>query len=870
MEYFQVYLSVLLVVFHNLCQIRATKEVTFHISEEQKEGTFIGSLRKALQLKASVAFTMLDSSNYFLLDTESGNLYVATDKLDRDSLCPQDILDECVLSSDVFISSEEQSEIVKIKVYILDVNDNAPCFSEEIIILSVPEDATVGTMHPIDHLASDRDTKNNSALTYHLNCTDETFSLYQNAEVLLLTVQKPLDRETQNEYQMYLVASDGGNPALSGSTLIRVQVTDVNDNCPIFLTNNVSVNLPRNTSVNATVIQLLAVDEDIGENHIIQYVYGNRVQESSKSFFHLNSSTGMITLSVSIHDNMPQQHKLTVLAIGPGCAPAVAYISISIQELPKKDVCVELRFVASHENNTVSITEDAVPNTILAILDIEDPDHSILRPLYINNTSPFYLRPAENSPDRYLLLTYRNLDFELQRNYDIYIIGNSTVNGSTVYAKKISIKIEDVNDNYPQFSQTLVEIFIEENNDPGAFLLKLSASDADSGSNSKISYSFGEDPHSMFKIESTDGILTAGESFDREEEASYLLLITASDHGFPSKNSTCTVIVNILDQNDNAPNFPTKDLTFYVPENLPRGGEVGIINVTDADSGLNSEFSVYFINYTTLFSIDQKSLILRSMGFLDYERELTYELLIEATDFGNPPLSNRVKVTVFILDVNDNAPLILLPESNFSYVLVPPETTKGSCITKVHAIDYDAGMNGVITYSGIGKMGDSSKLFMIDALTGNITLKENTHGHHCGLYQLIVKASDHGYPEVLSTIVRVNILLNDSISNQSYLESLIMDKASMSKENQVISLSSCTKYSAMASFSLQLSVPTVISILAFSVFCLLGVLLFLCTRRNSKKKKKPDIEIPLKLAVDYYVKDWNELKYETRQETDKG
>ncbi|KAM4696107.1 protocadherin-20-like [Rhinophrynus dorsalis] len=849
---------VLLIIFQSLLLTRATSEIIFHIPEEQMEGTRIGSLKDYLSLKAPLEFTLLDTSKYFHLDTQSGDLYTTAKKLDRESLCSLDDINQCVISMDVFISSKEQSEVAKIKIFILDVNDNAPIFTEKNIILSIPEDAPVGATFAIDHLASDPDTENNSALMYYLICRDDVFSLEHYSEVLSLSVQKPLDRESQSEYHMDLIATDRGLPPLSGSAKLIVHIMDVNDNCPTFLANNISVNLPRNSSVNSTLVQLVAVDDDIGDNNIIQYVYSSRVPEASKKLFNLNSTTGIIILSKLLLRDTPHLHKLMVLAIGSGCAPAMSTVTVTIEESKRKEPSMEFRFLASQDNESVLIKEDVPANTIIAILELKDPDHNILRPPYINGTSPFSIKPSENSLDTYLLLTCRSLDFELEQSYSIQVIGNATSENSIMYQETLSIKIGDVNDNSPQFPQNVQEIFIEENNRPGAFLLTLSASDSDSGVNSNISYSLKDGVHMGFSLDSSSGVLTASVSFDREKETSYTLLVVATDHGSPSRNDSCIVIINILDQNDNAPVFPTSEFTFFIPENLPKYGKVGLINVTDADIGLNGQFSVALLNVTTLFSVEH-DIILISEDCFDYESELVYELWIEAKDKGVPPFISRVKVLIFILDVNDNAPLILLPESNYSYVFVPSDTSKGSSVTKVHAVDYDAGMNGMITYSIFGDMGPAVNLFIIDELTGNITLKEN--GYQCGLYQLMVKASDQGYPEALSTIVRVNILLNHSISNRSYLESIIMGNTSISNENQVVMLSPCPQYQKMDIFSWSLSAPIALAVMAISALCCVtGTLLFFCTRiRRSKRKKKPDIQIPLKLNVDHYVKDYDEV-----------
>uniref|UniRef100_A0A8C5PZ08 Cadherin domain-containing protein n=1 Tax=Leptobrachium leishanense TaxID=445787 RepID=A0A8C5PZ08_9ANUR len=762
-----------------------------------------------------------------------------------------------MLEMDVFVSSEEHAEIIKVMVNIGDINDNPPYFAEDVITLFVSENAPMGSKIPIDHVATDADTGKNSELLYHLDCPDDVFAISQLDEIISLTVLRPLDRESQSMYKMTLEASDRGSPPLSGSVDIIIRILDVNDNCPIFLTNNVSISLPRNSSVNSTVTQIVAFDEDVGENSLIHYMYSNRIQEYSKNLFQLDRTSGIISLSAPITGERNLLHKLTVLAIGPGCVPAVAVVTVTILDIRRHDPKMELRFIGNQVDTGVSVREDIPPNTIIAILEISDPDHSIVRPLYINGMSPFLLKPSENSPDTYLIIASKPLDYEKEQSYDVHIIGNSKVEESGVFEKTLHIVVEDVNDNVPQFTQDVFKIHIVENNRPGEILLNISASDTDSGPNGNIRYILEEVATGAFAINRSSGILTASVSFDREEATSYSFLVIAMDQGSPSHNNSCRVTVQILDENDNPPRFSNNEFNFFIPENLPQRGEVGIINVTDVDLGSNGEFSLSLVNFANLFSISQDR-ILRSKGSFDYETQMLYELWIDAKDNGNPSLFSRAKIYVHILDVNDNAPLILSPESNFSYVLVPPDVSRGSCITNVHAVDYDAGMNGVITYSEYGEMDPTASLFRIDAYTGNITLKETADIKPCGLYQLLVKASDHGYPESLSTIVRINILLNHSISNESYLESLLMAKPKVTKMNPVIIMIPCSQYTPPPYLSWTLISPVILLFLCMC--CLTGTFLFWCIRkRNTKRRKRLEVQIPLKLNVEYCAKDWNEM-----------
>ncbi|XP_068105343.1 protocadherin-20-like [Hyperolius riggenbachi] len=857
----------LLIVTVHILELSGTRaELIFHMREEQGPGSLVGNVKEAVISPAVLHFKLLTHTKYFHLEAETGDLYTTTNKLDREELCPLETLDQCSLMLDIFSSSQEYAEFTKVKVFILDINDNAPSFSEHTYTMSVSEDTTVGTKFHVDHLARDADIQDNGDLSYHLISPGDIFTLNYRSEMISLVLHKSLDREAQSEHRMTLIAVDRGLPPLSGTTMFVVKITDVNDNCPHFLAHNISVHLPRDAPVGITVAQLEAVDEDTGEYSIIQYHYSNRVLEPTRRLFYLDSASGRITLSGPLEGDTTQ-YKLTVLAFGYGCAPAIATVKVDV-DIRKQEPKMEFRFIASQCEGGVCIKEDIVPGTIIAILDIIDPDGGIMRPLSINGSPPFLLKPSEASPDMYLLLTSIPLDFETETQYNISIVGNSTFNESVVYTETLRVVLEDVNDNPPKFTRNALEIFVEENNTPGDILLRVSALDMDSGPNGDITY-YLEDTD-VFLVNKSNGILKALISFDREEKSSYSVWVVARDDGSPSNNDSCLIIINILDQNDNPPIFASKEFSFYIPENLPQSGNVGIINVTDLDAGKNGEFSVSLLSNNSLFLFDHDT-ILRSQASFDYEKERLYELWVEARDRGSPYLSSRAKVLVFILDVNDNAPLIVLPESNFSYVLVSPDSSKGSPVTKVHAVDYDAGMNGAITYSEFGGTNPSADLFMVDTYSGNITLKESTVGHHCGLYHLLVKASDQGFPEALSTIVRVNILLNHSISNRTYLESLIMSKTAIMQENQVILLDPCPQnYQSKAVSSWSLMAPVALAVVSFSLICCItGTLLFLYLRRKNSRKKQqsPEVQVPLQINADYCARDWDEVKYCKPSET---
>ncbi|XP_069063799.1 protocadherin-20-like [Pleurodeles waltl] len=810
---------------------------------------------------ATPSYILLNGEDYFSLNIDSGDLYTKR-RFNREALCPHETLNVCTMQVDAIISSDHYSEFVKLKILILDVNDNAPYFPEKYIVVHVPEDTEVGSRFVVDHTATDLDIQENAALQYHLENSGGVFSLDQGTATLLVVLENSVDREFQSSYQMMLIATDGGMLPLSGSAVLTIHIDDVNDHCPAFASKEIVVNVPKNASMNSIVVQLLATDEDYGEHAEIHYTYSNRVLETSQKLFHLNSKTGIITLSSLIDDEATPQHKLTVLATGLGCAPAVVFISINIYQVVTRAPKLELRFIAEQKDEAVYLREDYPLNAVFAILEVIDPDHTVLEPCYISGETPFYLKPYDKSQNMYGVAVAKDLDYEREKYYNVTIIAKDGFVRNLLHQITLRVNIEDVNDNDPQFTLSLFETSIRENNEPGAFVIKVSAADADGGQSGGISYHLGEKAPSVFALDSSSGILTARADLDRERDARYTFLVIAVDQGVPPRSSTCTVVINVLDENDNAPLLQT-DITFFIPEDFPGFGEVGVINVTDVDAGQNGEILIAILNATAMFMMNGTRVILNQNASVDYEKEQTYIFWVNASDRGYPPQSSTAKVAVFILDTNDNFPIIVLPESNFSYVLVLPNASRGSAIAKVHAIDYDDGLNGDVSYSMLNAGVPTSDLFGVETATGNIILEKEIQSIHCGLYQLLVKASDHGHPMPLYSIVQINIILNSSISNRSYFESLIMAQTNFSDKGHPIKLSPCPHTPPASLFALHITVPAAVGVTTVSsVFCICGFFMFFHARKRSSQRnnKKIDIELPLRINREYPSKDWNDVQ----------
>ncbi|CAM9271851.1 unnamed protein product [Lampetra planeri] len=255
---------------------------------------------------------------------------------------------------------------------------------------------------------------------------------------------------------------------------------------------------------------------------------------------------------------------------------------------------------------------------------------------------------------------------------------------------RLSLQVQDVNDNAPVFPKDTVKLEIRESADKGARYRINAAHDADIGTNSVQRYILQQNPNFVFNIQTTGsgskyGELVLDKELDREERQEMKLLLTAVDGGSPQRSGTVVIHVIVLDANDNAPVFTQAVYSSTLKENSPLKTPVITVSATDADEGVNGEVTYEFSRLSDKsrdrFSLDQKTGEITVIGQIDYEDGSKYEVHVMARDNGSPPLSSNVTVSVFISDVNDNCPQILYPTpegNSFMTELVPKAAHGGS------------------------------------------------------------------------------------------------------------------------------------------------------------------------------------------------
>uniref|UniRef100_A0A8C4H7G8 Cadherin domain-containing protein n=1 Tax=Dicentrarchus labrax TaxID=13489 RepID=A0A8C4H7G8_DICLA len=262
---------------------------------------------------------------------------------------------------------------------------------------------------------------------------------------------------------------------------------------------------------------------------------------------------------------------------------------------------------------------------------------------------------------------------------------------------RISIHVQDINDNAPQFSEDLISFEITESAVKGARFPLTEAHDADIGTNTVQRYNLQSNEHFTINV-ATEGSgrkhseLVLVKELDREQEKELKLLLTALDGGSPQRSGTAIIHVTVLDANDNAPVFTQSVYKASLPENAPLDTVVVTVSATDADEGLNGDILYNFDHvsndHVSLFSLDHKTGEIRVIGPIDYETETSIELRIRAKD--GPGLTSYCTVIIDITDVNDNPPAISLKSLSNP---IPENVSPGTEVGIINVQDRDSENN---------------------------------------------------------------------------------------------------------------------------------------------------------------------------------
>ena len=644
---------------------QASAQIRYSIPEEVKEGSVVGNIAKDLGLDVSTLttrrFRIVSGSeeSLFQVNQNNGVLYVHKN-IDREELC--DVNAACLINLKIVV--ENPLEIHYVGIDITDVNDHSPKFAEKELLLEIAESTHPGARFQL-HAARDPDAGINSVRAYKLSQNDH-FDLEirdrGDEKFPFLVLRKLLDREQQHKHMLLLTAVDGGNPSKSGTLNMTVLVLDINDNRPVFKQEVYTTHLPENVPAGTIVITVNATDLDEGANGEVVYALGSNLNRKVYEAFQLDSKTGEIRVKGAIDFEETDDYRLDVLASDKGQPPMTVdcRVIIKIVDINDNEPQIEVTSLSNR------VSEDSNPGTVISLISITDKDSGVNGKVLcsVDDRAPFELKPSVQD-NMYSLVTKERLDRESISNYDITLTATDLGQPPLSTVKTLNIHVSDVNDNSPQFSQNPLELYLVENNSPGASIFSVSAHDKDLNENAVISYQIirgdgmQNDLTSFLNIHSENGNIHALKSFDFETVKKFKFQVSAADSGTPSLSSNVTVNVFILDQNDNAPVIlspvnanGSAEAIEEIPRNVNAGHLVSKVRAYDADIGYNGWllFSFQEVSDHTLFGLDRYTGQIRTLRAFTETDDSRHKLVILVKDNGNVSLSATATVIINVVE----------------------------------------------------------------------------------------------------------------------------------------------------------------------------------------------------------------------------
>ncbi|XP_066053564.1 protocadherin gamma-B5-like [Chamaea fasciata] len=650
----------------------AAERVRYAIPEELGRGSLVGPLARDLGLSADelparklqVASAGKKQLKYFSVNEENGNLYV-NERLDREEMCGESAT--CSVSFEALVHNP--LNVFHVEVDIQDVNDNTPRFLRNKFQLEINEFTSPGARFYLG-MAEDPDVGSNSLQGYELEAngyfTVEVKESQDGKKFADLVLRHSLDRESEPNLRLMLTAMDGGDPPRTGTAQLWINVTDANDNPPVFAQDRYRVSLREDAPPGSIVLNVSASDADAGTNAHITYGFGEMSAKELQKFA-VDAQRGMITLQESLDFEDTRTFSLAVEATDGG--GLVAHCKVEVEVLDVNDNPPEITVLSLSS----PVPEDAPSGTVVALLNVRDPDSGENGQVSCELSGEAPLSIVASPGGSYKVVTASALDREQAAEHRVTVVARDRGRPALRSSAELVLEVSDVNDNAPVFEEAAYSAYVAENNAAGALVLRVQARDADAGANGRVSYwlaggsagAAGAAP--PVSVEARSGALYAQRSFDYERCREFAVEVRAQDGGAPARSSTATVRVFVLDRNDNAPRvlWPAAGAGAAAPgeaaaatpfEVVPRSAEAGYlvakVVAVDADAGRNAWLSYELVQASepALFRVGLHSGEVRTARAVSERDAAKQRVVAVVKDHGQPALSATATLHVVLAE----------------------------------------------------------------------------------------------------------------------------------------------------------------------------------------------------------------------------
>ncbi|XP_058268024.1 protocadherin beta-16-like isoform X16 [Hemibagrus wyckioides] len=633
---------------------------------------------------------------------------------------------------------------------------------------SIPEEMSKGSI--VGNIAQDLglDIKRLKSGKARIYTVDSTEYIELNRERGSLLIKEKIDRESlcakktpcALHLQMILESP-------MERYTITIEITDINDNAPLFTTEEIRIEISESAVPGARFMLEKAMDADVGTNGLQSY----SIKPTDHFVLDLqNHADGDKSVEMILQKPLDREKQETftlLLTAMDGGEPVLSgTVQIHVIVLDANDNAP----VFKQKLYRATLTENAAKGTKLITVSASDADEGS------NGRVTYYMsKTVDRLSDLFVVDQYSGevilngqVDFEKTSNYQVEIQAKDQ--GGLSDSCKVVIEVLDINDNTPSIKIISMSNSISEESNAETVVAMINVNDPDSGENGKVQCIITDNiPFIITSSSNNFFSLQTDQELDREREAEYNITVTCSDEGVPSLSSSTSLRLHISDVNDNAPVFERNNYQAYVVENNTPGLSIFTVKASDADSNQNARVS-YILEESTVnglpvssyVSVSADSGAINAVRSFDYEQLKDFNFHVKAQDGGSPPLSSTVTVKITVQDQNDNAPQVLYPVQTSGSVvaeIVPRSADVGYLVTKVVAVDVDSGQNAWLSYK-LQKATDRA-LFEVGMQNGEIRTVRQVTDKDVVKQKLTVVVEDNGQPS-RSAVVNINVAVADT------------------------------------------------------------------------------------------------------------
>nr|XP_015817127.2 protocadherin-16 [Nothobranchius furzeri] len=691
-----------------------------------------------------------DPDRYFVIDLKSGVI-----TLNRPLDFELKRVHELVVQAKDNASQPEVTNAF-VTIHVRDFNDNQPTMT--IIFLSEDGSPRISEgAQPGQYVArisvTDPDYGEYANVNVSLEGGDGKFALTTKDSIIyLIYVDQILDREERDSYDLRVMATDSGTPPLRAESSFTIQVTDVNDNPPLFDQQAYRQTIPEVVYPGSFVLQVTARDKDQGPNGDVRYSL-LKGKNSHSDWFSIDPITGIITTATALDFESEPAPSITVVATDGGRPPLSSKVKVDIVLQDVNDNTPEFpkRFY------NASVKENTAAGSCFLEVSATDRDRGSFGTItYALGSSTGSALPFTIDKETGQLCTSTALDRDDGLDKFDFTV-TATDGGGLSSVAQVRVSVVDINDNRPTFYPVLYTVSLSTHSAPGTSVVKVTANDPDAGGNGRVTYSTAPGGGStFFTLNKDTGVISLSRSLHGKANTVISMVISAEDGGGLTAPVNARVNVSVVGGSVMSPVFEQGQYFFTVSEDVLRGTAVGVVrSATKTGASKGIFYSISSGDPDGFFTVDSASGTIRTALPLDHETCSSLDLEIQARS-GSPPAYGISRVRITISDVNDNAPTFL-PSSSESLLL--PEITKmGTVIYRIQATDKDSGHNGQLSFDLVsaGAAGNSGqRTFGVDRGSGEIRLIGSLSYENVPRYDLQVIAKDGGAPQLSSTFTLV-------------------------------------------------------------------------------------------------------------------